>query len=142
MKLQGKTFDEVQAALREFDHDQCVRLVFTLANFEQLLTASRIAKESCVDVREVLADMRAGRFVDPIFGRGFFKFGRTSYKVSRSAANEWRREWFVRLEDSIPGKKKKRRRRDIGVDGKNGGQMGAGRGPNDGEISGGSPDVH
>jgi hypothetical protein len=61
---------------------------------ERLLTAREIA--------DVLADMKAGRFLDPIFGRGFFCRSGNSLRVS--AANAWRGAFFVPL--SVEPRKK------------------------------------
>jgi hypothetical protein len=46
-----------------------------------LLTARQIAEASGVVKGHVLADMKAGRFVDPIFGAGFF-LSRTKFSDS------------------------------------------------------------
>jgi hypothetical protein len=48
--------------------------------------------------RDVLADMKAGRFVCPIHGRGFFCRASNSLRVTAAAANAWRRSFFVPVE--------------------------------------------
>jgi hypothetical protein len=106
MKLESKSYSEVAQALAGKSREQLIDLIYELSMLERLMTSREIAKASRIHVREVLADMRAGRFVDPIHGRGFFSRARNSFKVSVSAANRWRREWFVPRElCSIPVKK-------------------------------------
>jgi len=55
--------------------------VVSLAGLERLLTARQIAEASGVVKRHVLADMLAGRFVDPIFAVGFL-LSRTEFSES------------------------------------------------------------
>jgi hypothetical protein len=106
MKLEGKTYSEVAKALADKSRDQLVDLIFELSGVERLLSSGYIAKVCGIKPREVVADMRAGRFVDPVHGRGFFVRGPNSFKVSVSAVNRWRREWFVPRElRPIPAKK-------------------------------------
>ncbi len=108
MQLTSKTRAEIDALLRERSRGELVDLIFSLVTFERLLTAREIADASHVAKRDILADMRAGRFVDPIFGAGFFCRAGNSLKVSASAANAWRASFFVPVPaaDSIPGHKK------------------------------------
>jgi hypothetical protein len=132
MKLSGKSREEIAAALAGADRDRLIDLIYELSIFERLMTSGEIARHSRIDVREVIADMRAGRFVDPIHGRGFFSRARNSLKVSVSAANRWRREWFVPRElRSIPAKKNGARSSEIGLVGENAGQKGAAWRPTD-----------
>jgi len=106
-RLTGKTYDEISAALAQASRDDLVRLVFSLVTLEKLLTPAQIARESQVPRRDVLADMRAGRFTDPIFGRGFFCRASKSFRISASAVNAWRATWFVAVRRAaIPAEKK------------------------------------
>lgn len=120
MILQGKTqseIDEILAAsfpgvaqMNETDRRALAALVHDLVTFEPLLTARQIAERTQCNKRDVLADMKAGRFVDPILGAGFFcRADNSPFKVSVSAANHWRRQWFApirRPAAAIPAKKK------------------------------------
>jgi hypothetical protein len=58
-------------------------------------TAREIAEAEGCNKRDVLADMKAGRFVDPIFGAGFFCRARNSFRVTGSAVKAWRQSFFV-----------------------------------------------
>lgn len=110
MRLTGKTREEIDALLRDRSRSELVDLIFSLVTFERLLTAREIAEASHVAKRDILAEMRVGRFVDPIFGAGFFCRAGNSLRVSASAANAWRESFFVpvALADSIPCNKKER----------------------------------
>jgi hypothetical protein len=78
-----------------------------------LVSAREIAEASKMSRRDVLADMKTGKFVDPIFGAGFFCRASNSLRVSASAANAWRKSFFVSVSadrppaDSIPPHKKR-----------------------------------
>jgi len=104
MRLSGKTRGEVDQALADKTRAQLVDLIYRLVSVEQLLTAREIAEASGMARRDVLRDMKAGRFIDPIFGRGFFVLARNSFKVSASAVNAWRESRFHRPR-AIPGEK-------------------------------------
>jgi hypothetical protein len=110
MRLTGKTREELAAALEDKSRAELLELIFSLVNFERLLSAGEVARASRVSVRDVLADMKAGKFVDPVFGAGFFCRGSNSRRVSMSAANAWRARFFVRVvcqpADSLPPIKK------------------------------------
>jgi hypothetical protein len=109
MRLAGKTREELSAALADKKRAELVELIYRLTTFEHHLTAREIADATHCRRRDVLADMRAGRFVDPIFGSGFFCRSENSLRVSASAANAWREQFFVPV-DSIPADKKRRAR--------------------------------
>jgi hypothetical protein len=110
MRLEGKTRAEIAEALAGKDREALIELIYRLVTFERLLTAREIAEASHINKRDVLADMKAGRFVDPIFGTGFFCRAANSFRVSASAANAWRRSFFVRVHrhdrDPIPEQNK------------------------------------
>lgn len=110
MRLTGKTRDELAAALADKSRAELLELIFSLVTFERLLSVREIAQASRVCPRDVSAAMKAGAFIDPIHGRGFFCRGSHSLKVSASAANAWRRSFFVSVPelpaDSIPPLKK------------------------------------
>lgn len=84
-------------ALAGMDHEQLVTLVHSLVTLERLYTARQIAESEGCNKRDVLADMKAGRFVDPIFGAGFFCRARNSFRVTGSAVKAWRQSFFVPL---------------------------------------------
>jgi hypothetical protein len=110
MSLAGKSRNELAASLAGADRDALLDLIFSLVTFERLITAREIAEATHCNKRDVLADMKAGRFVDPIFGAGFFCRASNSFRVSVSAANAWRRSFFVRSRrpDPIPPEKNAR----------------------------------
>jgi hypothetical protein len=124
MKLTGKTRAELAAALAGLDRQALLDLVFSLVSFERLLTAREIAEATHCNKRDVLADMKAGRFVDPIFGAGFFCRAANSFRVSASAANAWRRSFFVpvRRRDAIPTQKNTRSSSQNGIEGEKAGE--------------------
>jgi hypothetical protein len=124
MKLVGKTRAELSLALAGLDREALLDVVFSLVTFERLLTAREIAQATHCNKRDVLADMKAGRFVDPIFGAGFFCRAANSFRVSASAANAWRRSFFVpiRRRDPIPLEKKTREPSQNDVNGEKAGQ--------------------
>lgn len=124
MRLTGKTRDELADALADKSRAELLELIYSLVTFERLLSVREIAQGSRVCHRDVLADMKAGKFVDPIFGRGFFCRASNSLKVSAGAANAWRRSFFVSVPpaDSIPPHKKREPRRcspQTDLDGRN-----------------------
>ena len=107
--LVGKSLDELESLLASTSHEQLVRLIHQLVTFDRLLTAREISDASHVCKTDVLDDMHAGRFVDPLFGPGFFcrSLNSTGMRVTASAANEWRRLWFVPRRDLPSGKKER-----------------------------------
>ena len=122
MSLIGKTREEVAQALAGKDREQLITLVHSLVTLERLFTAKQIAEAEGCNKRDVLADMKAGRFVDPIFGAGFFVRARNSFRVTGSAVRAWRRSSFVRARDPIPLEKNTRAHLQNGVDEKEAGQ--------------------
>lgn len=108
--LTNKTRDELSEVLADADREALLDLVFSLVTLERLVGATTIARETGLNKRRVLADMKAGAFVDRIFGPGFFCTGRHSFRVSVSAANAWRESFFVRARRAaIPAQKKNAR---------------------------------
>jgi hypothetical protein len=103
-KLSGKTRAELISILADKPHAELVELIYRLVTFERLLTAREIADASHVSRNDVLEDMKAGRFVDPIFGPGFFCRG-IGFRVTTSAANQWREGFFIRP-GALPSEKK------------------------------------
>lgn len=130
--LRDKTREEVERALDDRDRSALIDIIQSLISFDRWLTAHQIADSSQVPKREVLEDMKAGRFHDPIFGDGFFRRSGNSFRVSTAAANEWRRSFFVAIErrPRIPGgrlvaitrRKTARRPREMDLTGKSAGQ--------------------
>jgi len=98
MKLAAKTRCELDTLLQSKSRTELIDLIFRLTTFERLLTAREIAEASHMSKRDVLRDMKAGCFEDPIFGRGFFCRAANSLRVSASAANAWRGSFFVSVE--------------------------------------------
>jgi hypothetical protein len=125
-KLAAKTREDFTAALADTPRSELVELLFRATTLEPLLTAREIAEASHVDKADVIAAMKAGQFVDPVLGPGFFcrhdKLSRM--RVTVAAAVAWRRRWFMRAEPVLLYQQKKRHRprRGIGVDGKKVGQ--------------------
>lgn len=95
MKLAGKSREELADVLADKTRSELLELIFSLVTFERLLSARDISERSLVARRDVLADMKAGKFADPIFGAGFFCRASHSLRVTASAANAWRRSFFV-----------------------------------------------
>lgn len=60
-----------------------------------MISADLFSCDAQINKREVLRDLNAGKFNDPILGAGFFYRGSSSKKVTVSAANAWRRSFFV-----------------------------------------------
>jgi hypothetical protein len=119
MRLAGKSLAELETLLSDKPRAELVRLIHRLTNFEQLLTARQVAEATQCRKRDVLADMIAGRFVDPILGRGFFRRSANSVRVSAAAANAWRARFFVPASpavDSITRNKKGAGAQVIGVE--------------------------
>lgn len=113
MTLTGKTRAELDAVLADKSRAELVDVIFSLVTFERLLTAREIAEASHVAKRDVIADMRAGRFADPLHGRGFFCRSGNSLRVSAAAANAWRRSFFVPV--AVPLCKNKGSASEIGA---------------------------
>ena len=95
MKLTGMTREQIQAALAAKSRGELLDVIYSLATFEPLLTVRQVAAASGINKREVLRDIKAGKFVDPVLGAGFFFRGSSSVKVSALAAHAWRRSFFV-----------------------------------------------
>jgi hypothetical protein len=95
MTLVGKTRQQIADQLRDRGHEDLVDVIFSMAAVQELFTAPEIAKRSRINVRDVRKDMKAGKFVDPIFGAGFFVRGGNSKKVTAGAVQYWRRTFFV-----------------------------------------------
>ena len=129
MKLTGKTLEEIAAALVRVDREGLLTLIHSLVTLEKLYSARQIAEMEGCNKRDVLSDMKAGRFVDPIYGAGFFVRARNSFRVTGSAVAAWRRSCFVRARrqdvleaDSIPLEKNKRAASENDVNGEKPGQ--------------------
>jgi hypothetical protein len=91
----GEPAEKVSVLLAGKPRTEVVELVVALAGLERLLTARQIAEASGFAKRHVLAGMKAGRFVDLIFGAVFFCRAPNFLRVSASAANA-RRQAFAR----------------------------------------------
>jgi hypothetical protein len=122
-----QTRAELDVAMQGKTRGELLDVIFSLMALDRLMSARQIAEASGVSKRDVLAAMKAGAFVDPLFGRGFFCRASNSLRVSARAANAWRRSFFVPVlpaVDSITGHKKESAASEIGLGGKNAGQMG------------------
>jgi hypothetical protein len=120
--LTGKSRDEIAERLKDATREELVDVIFALASYDRMLTARQIAEAEQIDRRAVLADMKAGRFVDPVFGPCFFARASNSFRVTAASANAYRRLFLVPVRpggdaqaDPIPGEKKERRGRENGV---------------------------
>lgn len=85
MNLQGKSRDEIAAALAGSSRAALLDIIVSLVEVEQLFKPSEIAKRSAMDKRTVLRDMHAG-----LFGGEFFKRAENQVMVSASGVNAWR----------------------------------------------------
>jgi hypothetical protein len=95
--LAGKSREEIERELADHPRADLLDLIFFLATLEPLLTPREIAQASHVSKRDVLQDMKAGKFIDPVLGAGFFCRGKNSLRVGTAAVNAWRRRFFVRV---------------------------------------------
>lgn len=123
MRLHGKSRREQAAALKPKSRAELLELIYRLTTFEHCLTPGEIAEAFKCRKRDVVAAMKSGQFIDPVFGPGFFTRGQTSMRVTTSAANQWRRDYFVPVEP-IPAEKKERAAAQTGVDVKKAAQKG------------------
>jgi hypothetical protein len=133
-KLTGKTIAELEALLADTSREQLIKLLHQYTSPNQLLSARQIAAASGVDKRDVIADMKAGRFRDPILGPGFFcrhpKLSRM--RVSAAAVADWERQWFHAWRSIPVNKKDGDQRGRISVDAKKAAQRRTG--PNRAEM--------
>jgi hypothetical protein len=108
--LAEKSPQEIAEALKDKRRDELLTIIALLVRPLDQITASQLAKRCQVPKAEILADMRAGRFYDPIEGPGFFTRSPkgSAFKVTRLAAARWMRSMFVhvRPEISLPARKK------------------------------------
>jgi hypothetical protein len=90
MNLTGKSREQIGRALRERSRAELLDLIFSLSTVEELFKPSEIAKRSKINRRDVLRDIKAGKF-----GGGYFCRAQNSLAVSASSVNKWRRSFFV-----------------------------------------------
>lgn len=123
--LAEKSPEDIAAALEDKRRDELIELIVALVRPEHLLTASQIAQRCQVPKEEVLADMRAGRFRDAVFGTGFLSRSArgSSHKVTRAAVLSWMRTWFVPVQPPNPIPTKKKAASENGVAGEKPEQM-------------------
>jgi hypothetical protein len=95
-RLIRRSRQEIECALRGKTREELVELICQLATLERLLTARQIASVCRINTRHVGREMTDGRFVDPLYGPGFYMFGSKSKKVSVSAAEAWREKLMRR----------------------------------------------
>ena len=93
------------------------------------MTPSEVAAKERRDKRDVVRDFKAGQYVDPLLGAGYFALAFNSIRVSASAVNARRGKWFVPA--AIATHKKKTNGRIPVSDGKRFGEK-AGRSRNSG----------
>jgi hypothetical protein len=89
MKLNGKTREELEAALANKSRSELLDIIFSLTTVEQLLKPSEIAARSCLNKRAVLRDIRDGKFGD------YYCRAENSIAVPASGVNQWRSRFRV-----------------------------------------------
>src|ERR1043166_1817334 len=89
MKLNGKTREEIEAALRHHSRSDLLDVVYSLATAEPVLKPSEIASRLSLNKRSVLKDIRAGKF-GPYLVRS-----ENSVAVPLSGVNAWKRRFLV-----------------------------------------------
>jgi hypothetical protein len=89
MKLQGKTSEQLEAALAHKSRRELIGLIHSLVTVEQLFKPAEIAARSCLNKRAVLRDIRDGKFGD------YYCRAENSIAVPASGVNEWRNSFRV-----------------------------------------------
>src|SRR5437763_12912878 len=89
MILQGKTREQIEAALAHKSRSELIDLIHSLVTVEILLKPADIAARSCLNKRAVLRDIRDGKF-GPYFCRA-----ENSIAVPASGVNNWRRRFLI-----------------------------------------------
>lgn len=103
MTVKGIDFtalDEIAKALKDTPRRELVEIIVSMTALEPLVTAAQIAAREGVNPRVVRAEMKAGKMPHPLWGPGYVCHGSNSKKVPVSAANAWRRSFFVPVDDS------------------------------------------
>ena len=117
MNLTGKTRSEIVDALDGRNRAELVDLICSLAAVEELLTPAELARREKRDRRNVLRDIKSGRY-----GGGYYAFAFNSLRISASAVNGLRAQQFVRCNSNgekengrrlepVSGKKSNRQKR-------------------------------
>jgi len=89
MILQGKTREQIEAALAHKSRSELIDLIYSLVTVEQLLKPAEIAARSCLNKRAVLRDIRDGKFGD------YYCRAENSIAVPSSGVNKWRNNFRV-----------------------------------------------
>src|SRR6267154_4864319 len=89
MILQGKTREQIEAALGHKSRAELIDLIYSLVTVEQLLKPSEIAARSCLNKRAVLRDIRDGKFGQ------YYCRAENSIAVPASGVNKWRSSFRV-----------------------------------------------
>lgn len=95
MSLAGKTPQQIAEWAKDKSHPELVIALQRAVAAEPLFTAAQIAELEQRRKVDVLKDIKAGRYVDPVLGAGYFSPGENSKKVSASALNNRRAAFFV-----------------------------------------------
>ncbi len=89
MNLQGKSREQLEAALATKSRAELLDLIFSLVTVEQLFKPAEIARRCCLNKRAVLRDIRDGKFGD------YYCRAENSIAVPASGVNAWRRSFLV-----------------------------------------------
>lgn len=93
--LTGKTREQIARALRERSREDLLDVIWSMATVDELKTPSEVAALEKRDKRSVVRDMKAGCYVDPVFGCGYIAFAKNSLRLSAAAINGRRAAQFV-----------------------------------------------
>ncbi len=89
-KLRGRSFAEIREILTKTSRDELIVIVAALATIEPLFKPSEIRALVHRRQRDILADIKAGKFGD------YFCFGPNSLAVPTSGVNAWLARFRVR----------------------------------------------
>jgi len=89
MKLNGKTREQIEAALAHRSRSELLDIIFSLTTVENCFKPAEIATRSRLNKRAVLRDIRDGKFGD------YYCRAENSIAVPASSVNKWRRSFLV-----------------------------------------------
>jgi hypothetical protein len=123
MNFTGKTREQIARACADKTHDELVDLLFRYATVDSLLKPREIAVREGRPKRDVIRDMKAGEYVDPVLGAGYVVFGFNSIRATGAAVNARWKRFFV----PVATDKKKETTPNTGLGGEKNGAKGGSR---------------
>jgi hypothetical protein len=88
--LCGKTREQIEHELRDKSRAELIEIIWSLSTVEELFTPAELASREKRSRREVLRDLKAGKY-----GGGFYAFAFNSLRASASGINAYRKSFFV-----------------------------------------------